>query len=136
MSMYSGLDPVNCADIQNTFASMGLLVKYNAGGIMITTAKADVPIGVTIDESSRDAAGTLEAAGTGTVSIVPLTGVQMIKCVGGGVMKTGESLYVDDSNDGFVHTTSTGAKFVGYYMGEDGITPSSGDLIPVLCRAA
>ena len=38
MSMYSGLDPVNCADIQNTFASMGLLVKYNAGGIMITTA--------------------------------------------------------------------------------------------------
>ena len=136
MSMYSGIDPVNCKDIQNTFSSMGLLVKYNAAGIMITTAKADVPIGVTIDESSRDASGALEAAGTGTVSIVPLTGVQMIKCVGGGVLKTGESLYVDDNNDGFVHTTATGAKFVGYYMGEDGITPSSGDLIPVLCRAA
>ena len=136
MSMYSGLDPVNCADIQNTFASMGLLVKYNAAGIMITTAKADVPIGVTIDESSRDAAGALEAAGTGTVSIVPLTGVQMIKCVGGGAMKTGESLYVDDNNDGYVHTTASGAKFVGYYMGEDGITPAAGDLIPVLCRAA
>ena len=136
MSMYSGLDPVNCKDIQNTFASMGLLVKYNAAGIMITTAKADVPIGVTIDESSRDAAGALEAAGTGTVSIVPLTGVQMIKCVGGGAMKTGESLYVDDNNDGYVHTTASGAKFVGYYMGEDGITPAAGDLIPVLCRAA
>ena len=136
MSMYSGLDLVNCKDIQNTFASMGLLVKYNAAGIMITTAKADVPIGVTIDESSRDAAGALEAAGTGTVSIVPLTGVQMIKCVGGGAMKTGESLYVDDNNDGYVHTTASGAKFVGYYMGEDGITPAAGDLIPVLCRAA
>ena len=136
MTTYSGLSPVNCSDIQNTFASSGLLVKYNAAGIMVTTAKADVPIGVTIDESSRDAAGALEAAGTGTVSIVPLSGVQYIKCVGGGVMKTGESLYVDDANDGFVHTTSTGAKFVGYYMGEDGITPTSGDLIPVLCRSA
>ena len=136
MTMYSGLDPVNCKDIQNTFASSGLLVKYNAAGIMITTAKADVPIGVTIDESSRDAAGALEAAGTGTVSIVPLTGVQYIKCVGGGAMKTGESLYVDDSNDGYVHTTASGAKFVGYYMGEDGITPAAGDLVPVLCRGA
>tara|TARA_R110002020_G_scaffold414044_2_gene623595 strand:- start:447 stop:857 length:411 start_codon:yes stop_codon:yes gene_type:complete len=136
MSAYSGLSPIDCKDIQNTFTQSGLLVKYNAAGIMITTAKADVPIGVTIDESSRDAAGALEAAGTGTVSIIPLGGVQYIRCVGGGAMKTGESLYVDDANDGFVHTTATGAKFVGYYMGEDGITPASGDLIPVLCRSA
>ena len=136
MTMYSGLSPVNCKDIQNTFSSAGLLVKYDARGIMITTAKADVPIGVTIDESSRGADNALEAAGTGTVSIIPLSGVQYIKCVGGGVLKTGESLYVDDSNDGFVHTTASGAKFVGYYMGEDVITPASGDLIPVLCRSA
>tara|TARA_R100001163_G_scaffold51462_1_gene38852 strand:+ start:4799 stop:5224 length:426 start_codon:yes stop_codon:yes gene_type:complete len=139
MVAYSGQSPVNAKDIQNTFASQGLLVKYNAAGIMITASVTDKPIGVTIDESSRDAAGTLEAAGTGTVSILPLTGVQYIKCVGGGVLKTGEALYVSQTAeaDGHVHTTSSNsATFVGYYFGEDGITPAAGDLIPVFCRGA
>jgi len=139
MSAYSGQTPVNAKDIQNTFASMGLLVKYNAAGIMITASVTDKPIGVTIDESSRGVDGTLEAAGTGTVSILPLTGVQMIKCVGGGALKTGEALYVSQTAeaDGHVHTTaSNSATFVGYYFGEDGITPAAGDLIPVFCRGA
>jgi hypothetical protein len=137
MSAYSGLSPVNCSDIQNTFSQSGLLVKYNAAGIQVTNAITDLPIGVTIDESSRDAAGTLEAAGTGTVSIVPLSGVQWIRCVGGGALKTGESLYCTTTalGDGFVNTTAAGAVFVGYYMGEDGVTPAAGSLIPVNCRA-
>lgn len=136
MSAYSGLSPVNCSDIQNTFSQSGLLVKYNAAGIQVTNAITDLPIGVTIDESSRDAAGALEAAGTGTVSILPLSGVQYLRCVGGGAMKTGESLYCTTvANPGFVHTTSAGAVFVGYYMGEDGVTPAAGTLIPVNCRA-
>jgi hypothetical protein len=139
MSMYSGQSPVNAADIQNTFASMGLLVKYNASGIMVTAGVTDLPIGVTIDESSRGADNALEAAGTGTVSILPLTGVQMIKCIGGGVLKTGEALYVSQTaqTDGHCHTdASNSATFIGYYYGEDGLTPAAGDLIPVFCRGA
>ena len=139
MSAYSGISPINCPDIQNTFTSMGLLVKYNAGGIQITTAKADAPFGVTVDESSRDAAGALEAAGTGTVSVVPLAGVQMIKIASAGALKQGESLYVHDSGgtlDGHVTTTNSSSKFVGYYVGEDNITSVAGDLVPVLCRSA
>ena len=66
MTTYSGLSPVKLESLQNTFASSGLMVKYNVGGIQVTAGVTDKPIssGVTIDESSRDAAGTLEAAGT------------------------------------------------------------------------
>ena len=138
MVQYGSLDPVGCADIQNTFASKGLLVKYDASGIMVTASVTDKPIGVTISESSRGEDGELEAAGTGTVSIMPLSGVQMIKAVGGGVLKTGERLYVSQTAeaDGHVHTTSSNsATFVGVYMGEDGLTPAAGDLIPVLISA-
>ena len=135
MVQYGALDPVNCKDIQNTFASKGLLVKYDASGIMITASVTDKPIGVTIAESSRGEDQELEAAGTGTVAIVPLSGVQMVKCVGGGVLKTGERLYTSQTAeaDGYVHTTSSNsATFVGVYMGEDGLTPAAGALIPVL----
>jgi len=127
--------PMNCKDIQNTFASAGLLVKYNASGIMITASVTDKPIGVTVDESSRDSSG-LEAAGTGTVSILPLTGVQYIKCVGGGQLKTGERIYTSQTAqaDGFCHTdASNSSTFIGFYFGEDGITPAAGDLIAVAC---
>ena len=38
MVQYGALDPVACADIQNTFASKGLLVKFDGSGVMITAA--------------------------------------------------------------------------------------------------
>lgn len=135
MVAYGSLDPVGCADIQNTFASKGLLVKFDGSGIMITASVTDKPIGITVAESSRGADGSLEAAGTGTVSIIPLSGVQLVKCVGGGVLKTGERLYVSQTAeaDGHCHTTSSNsATFIGVYMGEDGLTPAAGALIPVL----
>ena len=136
MVAYSGIDPVNCADIQNTFASAGLLVMYHAAGIKITAAVDDKPIGVTIDESSRDANNALEAAGTGTVSIVPLSGIQYIKCVGGGALKTGERLYTSQTAeaDGHCHTdASNSSTWIGFYFGADGVTPAAGDLIAVAC---
>ena len=58
MVAYGSLDPVNCADIQNTFASKGLLVKYDASGILITASVTDKPIGITVSESSRGEDGT------------------------------------------------------------------------------
>ena len=137
--MYSGQTPVNSGSLGTTFSSAGLLVKRNGANIEITTAKGDVAFAVTVDESSRDAAGNLESAADATVSVVGLDGIQYIKCKGGGALTLGESLYVHEpssaAENGWVHTTSASAKFVGYYMGES-ITPAEGDLIPVLCRNA
>lgn len=134
--MYSGLNPVNASDIQNTFSQSGLLVKYDASGIAVTADVADTPFAVTIDESSRDAAQALEAAGTGTVGIVGLSGVQYIRCMAITGIKQGLKLYTSQTadNDGYVDDSSANsAVFVGVYMGEDGIDIATGDLVPVLC---
>lgn len=134
--MYSGLNPVNASDIQNTFSQSGLLVKYDASGIQVTASVADTPFAVTIDESSRDAAQALEAAGTGTVGIVGLSGVQYIRCMAITGIKQGLKLYTSQTadNDGYVDDDSTNsAVLVGVYMGEDGIDIATGDLVPVLC---
>lgn len=143
MSAYSGQDPINCNDLTVTYSQNGLLVKKTGNKIDITSGYADIPVAVTIDESSRDAAGNLDSAGNATVSVLPLAGVQYLRCQGGGALVVGESLFVHEpatpAENGRVHTTGTvggnPAKFVGYYMGEK-ITPAAGDLIPVLCRSA
>ena len=140
MTTYSGLTPVNSSSLRSVFSQKGMLVKRNGANIEATADKADIPVGVTIDESSRDAAGNLEAAADASVSILPLAGVQYIVVHTAGLLTIGESLYVHNAGgvageQGRVSTTSTGAKFVGYYMGES-YTAVSGDLIPVLCRSA
>lgn len=138
MSAYSGLSPVNGSDIQNTFTQSGLMVKYDASGLMSTAGVTDKPIGVTIDESSRDAAGTLEAAGTGTVSIIPFSGVQYIRCITNGAVKLGAPVYMAQTAEADGHCkpndATNSAQFIGYYMGEDGVTPATGDLIAVSCH--
>jgi|TARA_R100000084_G_scaffold109343_1_gene75839 hypothetical protein len=139
MVTYSGLTPVNADSLGTTFAQKGLLVKRNGANIEVTTDKADIPVAVTIDESSRDAAGNLEAAADATVTVVPLSGVQYLTIHTAGLLTMGESIYVHTAGaaaeNGRVSTTSAGAKFVGYYMGES-YTSVEGDLIPVLCRSA
>lgn len=138
MSMYSGLSPVNAADIQNTFTQSGLLVKYNVSGIMSTATVTDKPIGVTITESSRGSDLALEAAGTGTVSIIPFSGVQYIRVITNGAVKLGAPVYMAQTAeaDGHckVNDATNSAQFIGYYMGEDGVTPATGDLIAVSCH--
>lgn len=136
MSMYSGITPVNGKDIQNTFSQSGLLVMYHADGLKITASVTDKPFAVTITESSRDAAQALEAAGTGTVSIVGLDGIQYVRSLAISGAKQGLRLYTAQTAgaDGHVDDdSSNSATFVGVYMGEDGIDISAGDLIPVLC---
>ena len=81
MVAYAGNDAANVIDIQETFASGGLLVKYHANGILMTASVTDTPIGYTVQESSRDADLALEAAGTGTVSVAPLSGIVYLKCM-------------------------------------------------------
>lgn len=137
MVAQSGNDPVNVVDIQETLASQGLLVKYDASGILMTASVTDKPIGVTVQESSRDADGNLEAAGTGTVSVWPLDGIMYIKSVAKSSPKFGMSVYVSQtaSANGYVEfDDSNSATFVGYYFGGESDI-AAGDLIPVSCNA-
>ena len=126
----------NCADIQTTFDGQGYLVKYHANGILKTAAVDDKPMGVTAAESSRDAAGSLEAAGTGTVAIYPLSGIVYVKCmaIASNVTKFGLPLYCSQTGDtaGLCDDdSSNSATPIGYYAGEDGLTITEGDLVPV-----
>tara|TARA_R100000152_G_C6739995_1_gene163821 strand:+ start:21 stop:434 length:414 start_codon:yes stop_codon:yes gene_type:complete len=123
----------NCADIQETFDGQGYLVKYHANGILKTAAVDDNPMGVTAAESSRDASGSLEAAGTGTVAVYPLSGIVYVKCMGiaSNVTKFGLPLYCG-TTDGYADDdSSNSATLIGYYAGEDGLTITAGDLVPV-----
>jgi len=113
----------------------GLLVKLSDtdGLIEVVAAKGDLPIGVTAGESSRDAAGALEAPGI--VSVYPLSGIVYMKF--GETLSTldfGSPIYVDDSVDGHcTHNQDTNGKLIGNYFGESNKALTSGDLIPVAC---
>ena len=105
----------------------GLLVKLSDtdGLVEVVAAKGDLPIGVTAGESSRDAAGALEAPGI--VSVYPLSGIVYMKF--GETLSTldfGSPIYVDDNLD-------TNGKLIGNYFGESNKALTSGDLIPVAC---
>lgn len=136
MVAYSGNDPVNVVDIAETFASKGLLVKYGAAGILMTASVTDTPIAYTMAESSRDADQALEAAGTGTVSVVSLDGICYLKLANAiAAPKFGLSMYVSQTADenGCVDDDSTNsAVFVGYYFGGEAAL-SAGDYVPVSC---
>ena len=120
----------NCVDIQETFDGQGYLVKYHANGILKTAAVDDNPMGVTAAESSRDAAGALEAAGTGTVAVYPLSGRVYVKCHAITAAKFGLPLYCG-TTDGYADDdSSNSATLIGYYAGEEKAI-TAGDLVPV-----
>ena len=135
--MYSGNSPVNFDSlVTNTYDGAGYLVKYSAAGILKTAGVTDTPIGVTIDESSRDADGTLTAVADATVSILPLSGVIYVKsmAIASGAVYQGMPIYVSQTADADGHvddSSANSATLVGHYMGEGAITISTGDLIPV-----
>lgn len=136
MVALSGNDPRHAPDIQETFASKGLLVKYHASGLLMTAAVTDTPIGYTAAESSRGEDGELEAAGTGTASILPLDGLVYLKVANAiASPKFGLSMYVSqtaDENGCVDDDSSNSAVFVGYYCGDESAI-SAGDFVPVWC---
>jgi len=136
MVQYSGNDPRYAPDIQETFASKGLLVKYDASGLLMTASLDDTPIGYTAAESSRGEDGELEAAGTGTASILPLDGLVYLKAANAlSSLKFGASVYLSQTADenGCVDTDNTGSPtLVGYYCGDESDI-SAGDFVPVWC---
>ena len=127
-------DPRYAPDIQETFASRGLLVKYHADGLLATASVTDTPIGYTAAESSRGEDQELEAAGTGTASILPLSGLCYLKVANDiSAPKFGLSIYVSqtaDENGCVDDDSSNSAVFVGYYCGDESAI-TAGDFIPV-----
>ena len=137
MVQYSGNDPRHAPDIQETFASKGLLVKYDASGLLMTASVTDTPsTKYTAAESSRGEDGELEAAGTGTASVLPLDGLVYLKVANAiASPKFGLSIYVSQtaSDNGTVDDdSSNSAVFVGYYCGDESAI-TAGDFIPVWC---
>ena len=136
MVQYSGNDPRHAPDIQETFASKGLQVKYDASGLLMTASVTDTPIGYTAAESSRGEDGALEAAGTGTASILPLDGLVYLKVASAiASPKFGLPIYTSQtaSDNGTVDDdSSNSAVLVGYYCGDESAI-SAGDFIPVWC---
>ena len=129
-------DPRYAPDIQQTFTSRGLLVKYDASGLLATASVTDTPIGYTAAESSRGEDQELEAAGTGTVAVLPLSGLCYLKVANAiASPKFGLSIYVSqtaDDNGTVDDDSSNSAVFVGYYCGDESAI-SAGDYIPVWC---
>jgi hypothetical protein len=127
-------DPRHAPDIQETFASRGLLVKYDAGGLLMTASVTDTPIGYTAAESSRGEDLALEAAGTGTASILPLSGLCYLKAANDITSpKFGLPIYVSqtaDENGCVDDDASNSAVLVGYYCGDESAI-TAGDFIPV-----
>lgn len=137
MVAYASNDPINIDSlVTDTYDGAGYLVKYSASGLLKTASVTDTPIGVTIDESSRDADGSLVAVADATVSILPLSGIIYVRCeaIAAGSVKQGMSLYVTQTADtnGYVDDdSSNSATLVGYYMGKGGVAITAGDLVPV-----
>jgi len=134
MVTYSGNDPRHAVDIQETFASKGLVVKYHASGILMTASVDDVAIGYTAAESSRGEDQALEAAGTGTASVLPLDGLCLLKAAAAiAAPKFGLPIYLSQtaSENGTVDDdASNSATLIGYYCGDE-TAVAAGDFIPV-----
>lgn len=137
MAIYSGNDPTNVDALQtDTYDGAGYLVKYHADGILKTASVTDTPIGVTMDESSRDADNALVAVADATVSILPLDGIIFVRseAVAAGSVHFGMPMYVSQTSGTNGHVdddSSNSATLVGYYYGSDGVAITAGDLIPV-----
>ena len=136
MVQYSGNDPRHAVDIQETFAGKGFLVKYDASGLLKTAGVTDTPIGYSAAESSRGEDGELEAAGTATLSVLPLDGLVYLVAAGTiSAPKFGLPIYTSQtaSDNGTVDDdNSNSAVLVGYYCGDE-TAIAAGDLIPVWC---
>ena len=136
MATYSGNDPRYAPDIGETFASDGWLIKYDASGILKTASVTDTAIGYSAAESSRGEDQALEAAGTGTVAVLPLDGLCYLRAAAIiSAPKFGLPIYVSQtaSTNGTIDDdSSNSATLVGYYCGDE-TAIAVGDLVPVWC---
>ncbi len=123
-------EPINMNVVAGTTFGMGHICFVAANEVQ-KTAITQVATFVTIDESSRDAAGTLEVTGA-TVSVSPLAGVLFVQSADP-AWTIGQLAYV--GANGQATTTVGSNKLLGVCMGlHTGLT--AGDLIAINCSQA
>jgi len=135
MAYGEGADPRNATLVTaQTVAGVGLLLKHNGSDLWQVTGSADssVALGVSADESNRDAAGDLQTAAGATVSYYPMGGVLMVASEAL-TWVTGDLAYA--SGTGLCDKTSSSQKAIGVYVGE-GETAAAGALIAINTNSA
>jgi len=121
-----------------TVANSGLVLKVASGLLTVaggsTSADADTPFGVSLDESSRDADQALVAGGT--VTYCPSGGVVWIRA-DAGTYNLGATVYLSDDSAGYCDATqSSGATALGVYVGDHAKVVVEGELVPVNTNAS
>lgn len=116
-----------------TVANSGFILKMAAGVLTVaggsSSADADTPFAVSLDESSRDVDGALVAAGT--VTYCPSGGVIWMRA-DAGTYNLGATVYLSDTVAGRVDATqSSGATAIGMYVGDHAKVVVAGELVPI-----
>lgn len=108
-----------------------LLAQDGTNTFDLSAGSGDVCIGISADESERDASGLVSG---GTVSYYPVGGVLMVASKTGLTWALGDTVYVDAS--GLASKTVGTNKKLGLYVGSGETTSADGDLIPVNTQGA
>ena len=116
-----------------TVVGMGyLLTNDGTSNKLDLTAAGEVALGVSADESERDASGLVSG---GKVGFRPLGGVLLVAAAASQTLTTGLTVYAGAG--GLLTTTAGSNKKIGLYIGEGETTSSSaGDLVPVMTGAS
>ena len=113
----------------------GALLNYDAttgAGTVDLTAVDDACFFIALDESSRDADGTLEATGA-TITCMPIGGMMYVLAANGEAWAAGQLLYV--SAGVASKTQSSSEKILGHYLGPQ-VTTATGTLYAVNTKQA
>ena len=108
-----------------------LTIQTSDGKVDLTTA-TEVCHLIAVDESSRDADGTLVAA-SATVTAVPVGGVAFVLMTNGQSMTAGDEIFV--GADGLGTITSGSSKKLGINLGP-AVTTATGTVYPVNTNGA
>ena len=136
MTYASGTEAVNM-DLKSstTVSGAGLcLVNDSTNNTVDLSADGEICIGISADESSRDAAGDLETSGA-TVAMYPLGGVLLVQAEASQTFTTGLIVYVGASGQ-VIDSNDHSSKILGVYVGSGAASTTAGDLIPVATGGA
>jgi len=136
MAYAGGTEAVNMdLKTSTTVAGAGMcLVNDSTNNTVDLSADGEICIGISADESSRDAAGTLEAS-SATVSMYPRGGVLLVQAEASQTFTTGLLVYVGDGGQ-VIDSNDHSSKILGIYVGSGAASTTAGDLIPVMTAGA
>lgn len=115
----------------STVSGIGYLLAQDGANTLDLSALTEVCLGVSADESERDASGLVSG---GMVSFYPLGGVLMCASEDATTWALGDTVYVGAG--GLCTATAGSNKKLGLYVGEGTTTTAAGDLIPVMTAGA